>query len=271
MERVGFVGLGNIGLPMARRIRAAGFPLSFVARRPEVIAAATELGGVHEGSPAALGRHSDVLVVCVFDEHQLDDVVLGPDGALHGLQPGSVLVSHTTGSPATIQRIAAEAAARDVAVLDAAFSGGAADIEAGALTVLAGGDDDVLARARPVLETYADPIIPVGAVGDAQQVKLVNNALFAANVALVADAERVAGELGLDPAMTFAAIAECSGRSFALDVVQRAGSAAVAREVVGPYLRKDVGAVRRLAGEASVDLGLLGATADLAAGHEPIG
>lgn len=271
MGDVGFIGLGQIGLPMARRIRAAGFGLRFVARRPEVVAAATELGGVHEATPAELARHCDVLVICVFDEHQLQEVVLGPAGALEGMRSGSVLISHTTGSPAAIERISAEAVARGVAVLDAAFSGGAHDIEAGHLTVLAGGDDHVLAQARPVLETYADPIIPVGRVGDAQRVKLVNNALFAANVALVADAERVAAALGLDPAMALAAIAECSGQSFALGVVQRSGSAAVAREVVGPYLRKDVAAVRRLADEASVDLGLLGATADLATDAEPAG
>ncbi len=118
-----------------------------------MIDATTSMGGVQDETPATLGRHRNVLVLRVFDEHQLQDVVLAPGGALEGLQPGSVLISHTTGSPAAIERIDA-AAERDVAVLDAAFSGGAHDIEAGQLTVLAGGTDEVLARARPVLDAW---------------------------------------------------------------------------------------------------------------------
>lgn len=260
---VGFIGLGTIGLPMATRLRAAGFPLRFVARRPEVVEAASALGGVRAGTPEELGEISDVVVVCVFDDRQLEEVVLADDGALAGMRPGSVLVSHTTGSPRTLERIADAAAERGVQVLDATFSGGAHDIGAGTLTVLVGGDEEVLARVRPVLEAYAEPIIPVGGVGDGQRVKLLNNAVLAANIGLLAEAERVADELGIDPTSAFGAMAECSGQSFALGVVARSGSAQATRQVVGPYLRKDVGSVRAVAEEAGVDLGLLGAAADL--------
>lgn len=250
---------------MLARLCAAGLPVRFFARRPEVVAAAEAHGATAVDGPRAVGPSSEVVVLCVFDDAQVLDICLGELGLLAGMEPGSILVNHTTGSPATAELLAEQAAVGGVRVLDATVSGGATDIEAGHLTVLAGGEAEVLDAARPVLAAYADPILHVGGLGDGQRVKLLNNALFAAGVAVVSEAERVATELGLDPAAAFAAIAHCSGDSYALRMVQLIGSAAQMREAAGPYLRKDVGVVDALADEAGVDLGLLGAAARRAA------
>jgi 3-hydroxyisobutyrate dehydrogenase-like beta-hydroxyacid dehydrogenase len=261
MTRVGFIGLGGMGMPMASRLRAGGFGVTYFARRPAVMEAADGLGARRAATPGEVSEASDVVIACVFDDTQLLEVCLGVNGVVEGLRAGATLISHTTGSPATVQLLATEAATRGAEVVDAAVSGTPADIEAGRLTVLAGCTTEVLDRVRPVLAAYAQPIVHVGAVGDAQRVKLVNNAIFTANMALVADAARVAGELGLDPASALAAIEACSGDSYALRAVIMVGSVAQAREASLPYLRKDVTAVERLAVDAGVDLGLLGSTA----------
>jgi 3-hydroxyisobutyrate dehydrogenase-like beta-hydroxyacid dehydrogenase len=112
-----------------------------------------------------------------------------------------------------------------------------------------------------VLASYSSPIIHIGRVGDGQRVKLLNNALFAGNIALVAEAERVAGALGVDPAAALGAIAHCSGNSFSLGMINGIGSAAAARASVGKFIGKDVATVRRVADDLGVDLGVLGTAA----------
>ncbi len=250
-----------MGLPIAARARAAGYPLTFSARRPAVIASATALGATDAGSLRGVGAASNVVIVCVFNDDQVAQVCLGDDGLIAAMAPGSTLVNHTTGSPATAGVLAATAAPRGVRVLDATISGGADDIERGELTLLVGGDPAVLEEVRPVLATYASPIVHVGAVGDGQRVKLVNNALFAANVSLVAEAERVAAALGVEPAAALGAIRHCSGDSYALRTTVALGSSARLQELAGKYMRKDVATILAVAAEQAVDVGQLGAVA----------
>ena len=265
--RVGVVGLGGMGLPMAATLISAGHPVVFHARRPDVIAKVTAAGGVDAGSLQGVGAGSDVVVVCVFNDEQVVDVCLGPDGLLASMAPGGTLVNHTTGSPTTTARLGAVAADGGVRVLDAALSGGAADITAGRVTLLVGGDAGVLDDARPVLSAYANPILHVGPLGDGQRVKLVNNAVFAANIALVGHAERIAAGLGVDPAVALEAISHCSGDSYVLRTTIALGSAARVQEVAGRYIRKDVAIVSQVAAELGVDLGLLGVLAADAGAH----
>ena len=115
---------------------------------------------------------------------------------------------------------------------------------------------------RHLLETYADPIIHVGKVGDGQWIKLVNNALFAANVALVSDAERILGDVGLDALAALSAIRHGSGASRALDLIATLGGSERLSELAGRFLDKDVQTVTRSAGRQQVDLGILGQVAN---------
>lgn len=259
--RVGFVGVGSIGRPMLERTVAAGHEVRFFARRPEVVADVAATGAAPASSVAALGAASDVVVVCVFSDDQVREVCDGEGGLLAHVSEGGAVVVHSTCAPDTVRRLAEAGAARGVAVLDAPFSGRVEDAVAGAITLLAAGPAALLARVRPVLEAYCDPILHVGEVGDGQRVKLVNNALFAASLALAGDAERLAEDLGLDPRVTLEAVAACSGDSFAVRSGLAAGSARFLRAAAGRYIDKDVATAAALATAAGTELGLLGLAA----------
>jgi 3-hydroxyisobutyrate dehydrogenase-like beta-hydroxyacid dehydrogenase len=259
--RIGVIGVGSMGSAMLSRMVATGHDVAFTARRAEVRAEVEALGARSYDSVATLASEVDAVVVCVYSDEQVREVCLGPEGVLAALRPGGTVVVHTTCSPDTPPLLAEVGAARGVQVLDVAFSGGPADAESGGITLLVGGDDDVLAQARPWLSSYGGPLLHVGVLGDAQRVKLVNNALFGASVALVLEAERVARDLGLDPALALAAIAECSGNSYALRLARRPGGAAALRQSAGKYIDKDVATAQALAQAAGTDLGLLGTVA----------
>lgn len=252
---VGIVGLGEMGMPMLRRLLAAELPVRVFARRSEVVDEAAALGGEPVTKLAELGAVSDVAIVCVYSDDQVREVALGPDGVLAHMRSGSVLVNHTTGRPSTGQALADAAIDRGVIVLDCALSGGPPAIEQGTLTLLVGGDEAALHRVTPVLAAYSDPILRVGDVGDGQKVKLLNNALFGAHVALAAQIERSAQALGMDPALVLPALHECSGDSYALSAAIGTGSAVTLVEVAGRFIRKDVAVCVEVADELGADLG----------------
>ena len=252
---VGMVGLGEMGMPMVTRMRAAGYEVHVYARRPEVIEEASALGARPADSVAALAAVADIAIVCVYSDDQVREVALGPDGIVEHLRPGTVLCNHTTGRPSTGQALLAAATARGVDMLDCALSGGPDDILAGNLTLLVGGDAAVMARVTPVLGSYSSPILHVGEVGDGQKVKLLNNALFGAQVALAVQIERTALALGMDPALVLPAIHECSGDSYALGAALGLGSAERLVELAGRFVRKDVAVCVEVAAELGADLG----------------
>ncbi|HEX4864422.1 MAG TPA: NAD(P)-binding domain-containing protein [Acidimicrobiales bacterium] len=248
---VGIIGLGQMGMPILERLRAAGHEVFFRARRPEVAEVAAGLGAT------AVEDFSDcaVVIICVYDDEQVREIAPPVIGSM---APGATLVNHTTGSPATAELLESLASRRKVRVLDAALSGSPAQIAAGNLTLMIGGDQSVLDGVRPVLASYSDPILHVGRIGDGQRVKLVNNALFGAQLALVAEAERVATALGVDAATALGALQHCSGDSRVLRTVLSAGSAARLKELAGRFIQKDVAVVEAGAREEGVDLGRLG-------------
>ena len=147
-------------------------------------------------------------------------------------------------------------------MLDAALSGGPHDIASGQLTLWVGGEPGLLAAALPLLEAYASPVMAVGALGDGQRVKLVNNALFVAQVGLAIDAVRLAGSLGIEEHAILAAVAEGSGASVGLGVVARSGSVATIPAQLGALMAKDLAVVREVAARAGADLGILGEVLD---------
>jgi 3-hydroxyisobutyrate dehydrogenase-like beta-hydroxyacid dehydrogenase len=259
---IAFVGAGQMGAPMVRRLLAAGRNTTVFARRAEV---RDELSGLGARVTADLGeavRDADIVLTCLYSDAQLDEVALGPRGILAAMQPGSILVIHSTWSPATATALAEAGAPRGVHVVDAPVSGSADQIEEGRLTVMLGGDPDDVARVRAVVADYADPIFTVGALGSAQVVKLVNNALFAANVQLAAEAERVANELGVDTATLATVIQQSSGATYVMGLVGAMGSIAPLVAGAGHFMRKDVDVVKQVARSLDVDLGALGEMTD---------
>ena len=248
--RVGFVGLGDQGGPIAARIHGGGFPLTLWARRSQSLEpfAGSDVGVA--ASPADLGRRSDVVGVCVFDAAGVRDVLLGPGGVVEGLQPGGIVLVHTTLSPDEVRDIASAVRAAGVELLDAPVSGGNARAAEGTLTVMVGGDRQALDRVRPVLATYATDVVHLGDVGAGQTAKLLNNALFTAQLVLADDVLRIGAVLGLDSDSLASVLRTSSSAGTAsrvrFDVGSLAGLAASQADVA---LSKDV----RLLGQAMAD------------------
>jgi 3-hydroxyisobutyrate dehydrogenase-like beta-hydroxyacid dehydrogenase len=257
--RVAFVGAGQIGAPMSERLLAAGHDVTVYARRAEVREHFARAGATVTDSLADAARNAEVVHVAVYSDAQLEEVALGDGGLVANVADDTLLVSHTTGSPATIQRIAA---AGNGHVVDAPFSGGSDNVLAGTLTVMMGGAPDDVARARETVAAYADPIFLIAALGSALVVKLLNNALFAANIQLVAQAEHLANDLGVDTKTFADVIQQSSGSSFVMGLVAASGSAQQLIDVAGHYMRKDIDVVREVADGLGADLGVLGDTLD---------
>jgi 3-hydroxyisobutyrate dehydrogenase-like beta-hydroxyacid dehydrogenase len=213
---VGFIGLGSQGLGMAQRIERAGHPLWVWARRRETLEPFAGTRARVASSKRELGAASDLLCICVVDDADVEQVLLGADGALAGMQRGSLIAIHSTIHPDTCARLAETARARGVGLLDAPVSGGGQVALEGHLKVMVGGDAADLARARPVFESYADRIVHLGSVGAGQICKLINNALMTAQLKLARDARSVAAGLGLDARALLDVVALSSGSSFAL-------------------------------------------------------
>jgi len=211
---------------------------------------------------AESGAQADVVVVCVFTDAQLRQVCL--DGPLLSAMPSrSALVVHTTASPNTVETIATQAAACAVDVVDAPVSGGPHDIAAGRVTLFVGGANETVARLRPVLRCYGDPVLHVGPTGAGQKVKLVNNALFAGQIGLLAESVRLGEHLGVSESTLLAALGHGSATSRVLDIVAAGGSVESFIQVAGEFVGKDVAVVRSIADDIGSDLGVLDDAIDI--------
>ena len=256
--KVAFVGAGQMGMPMVRRLVAAEHDVTVYARRSEVRRECTAAGAsaTDQLTEAVVG--ADAVVVCVFSDAQLLELALGEAGFLAAMDEGSLLVIHTTGSPSTATALRDGGAARDLRVVEAPVSGSAEDIAAGRVTVLLAGEPTDVERAQELVAAYGDPVLHLGPLGAAQVVKLLNNALLAAHLQLIAEVERISGEFGVDSTTAAAAIQTASGASRAMAIVGAMGSVQAVIDAGGHFLRKDVGAVFDIAAEVGIDLGQLG-------------
>ncbi|MEZ0350255.1 NAD(P)-dependent oxidoreductase [Mycobacterium sp. pR1184] len=251
--KVGFIGAGRMGRPMVARLAAAGHDVTVLVRDATNDAQRhdlEQLGATVVDAVDDTAAQADVVVLCVFTDEQVRQVCL--DGPLLSAMPmGSTLVVHTTTRPGTIEAIAARAGR--VQVVDAAVSGGPHDIAAGTLTLFVGGQDDTVARLQALLGCYGDPVLHVGPRGAGQTVKLVNNALFAGHLGLLAESIRLGERLGVAEPTLLGALAQGSATSRVLDLIAATGSIAGFIEVAGEFIGKDIAAVRGIA----ADLGAL--------------
>ena len=249
LTRVGFIGLGDQGGPIAERIGLAGFDLTVWARRTEVAMPFAAQGATIADSPEALAASCDVMGLCVVDDAGVEEIAAR---TLPHCRRGAILVIFSTVHPRTCRVVAARAASRGVDVLDAPVSGGADAARAGRLTVMLGGDAVACAAVGPLLGSFAATIVRLGEVGAGQTAKLVNNALLAANLALAAEALEIGVALGLDRDALHHAIGSGSGGSFALELVARlpASSALGAGTAL---LAKDLGLLADMSTAAGID------------------
>jgi 3-hydroxyisobutyrate dehydrogenase-like beta-hydroxyacid dehydrogenase len=240
MTRVGFIGLGSQGGPMARRI-ATQFPLTLWARRQEALAPFADTGAHIAATPAELGGDSDVVGICVVADADVEDVILRPDGVLAGMSAGGVIAIHSTIDPRTCHRIADEAARKGVSIVDAPVSGGGGAAAERQLLVMVGGDPDAVERARPVLDTFANPLLHLGPLGSGQTAKLLNNIVFTAQITLALDTYALADALGMDRAAVAQVLAEGSGGSRAAAILAASGFDTTGLRSAASLLDKDLG------------------------------
>jgi 3-hydroxyisobutyrate dehydrogenase len=189
-DRVGFIGVGVMGRPMARNLLKAGISLTIWARRRAKVEDVVAAGARWADSPAAVGAASDVVITMLPNYPEVEAVTLGSAGILDGLRPGGVVVDMSTIAPQASRRIAAACAERGVDFLDAPVSGGTAGAAAGTLTIMVGGDRATFERVRPIFHALGAPehLVHVGPVGSGEVVKLVNNVMAAGIAAAVAEA-----------------------------------------------------------------------------------
>lgn len=215
--KIGVLGLGTMGEPMARNLLKAGFDLRVHNRtRDKELALAAE-GAARAESPAELASELDVLLVCVSDTPDLESVLLdASSGALGALPEGSLIIDCSTVAPAAARAIASQAQARKIGFVDAPVSGGSEGAIRGSLAVMCGGSDEDFARARPVLEAVGQSITHVGPVGAGQVAKAVNQVLIAGTYQAVAEGMVLADRLGVDPERVLEAVSGGAAASWVL-------------------------------------------------------
>jgi 3-hydroxyisobutyrate dehydrogenase-like beta-hydroxyacid dehydrogenase len=256
--RVGIVGTGAMGRPLVDRLLGHGFDVSAFARRTDARAELTAAGAHCVDTLTDLPEGRDAVIVYVYSDEQVRDVVLA-HGLADAMEPGSLIVVLTTGSPRTVETIAARVGPRAVGVVDAPGSGGPAQVAAGTLTLFVGGDDEHVERCRPLFAAYATNVVHFGPLGAGQKVKLLNNLLFGAHVELALEAARLSAALDIDPVTLATTLHTCSGASYALDLVAAMGSADTLVQAAGHFVRKDVLVAQEVAEELHAPLGTIGA------------
>ena len=218
MARVGVIGLGAMGAPMARNLLKGGHIVTVFARRAEAMTPLLDAGADAAASPADVASRSDVTITMVIDTGAVEDVALGPRGIIEGAKPGSIVVDHSTIDPDGARRIASALKARAIDMIDAPVSGGAAVAEAGALSIMAGGDEEVLDRVRPVLACYAKIVAHIGPSGAGQVAKACNQICTIVNTLGAAEAILMAERAGIDPAKVKDVLMTGFGASRMLDM-----------------------------------------------------
>ncbi|WP_300456211.1 NAD(P)-dependent oxidoreductase [Accumulibacter sp.] len=219
--RLGFVGLGAMGRPMALHLRHAGHRLAVWARRAAAAEPLLAAGAERCATAADVARRADVVFTMVTGSADVESVVLGPDGLGAGLAAGSILVDMSTIAPETARALARRLAVQGVEMLDAPVSGGEQGAVAATLAIMVGGKAAVLERARPLLEILGRTIVHVGDSGAGQVAKACNQMVMVGAIQALAEALHLARAAGADPAKVRRALAGGSADSRVLEVMGR--------------------------------------------------
>ena len=205
-ERVGFIGLGIMGRGMARNLLKAGFPLTVWNRTASRIDELVAEGAAAGASPADVASKSDIVITCVSDTPDVEQVILGESGVIHGARAGALAIDMSTISPQATVAIAEQLAAKGARMLDAPVSGGSEGAARGTLSIMVGGDAADVERAMPVFQAMGKTITHVGPAGAGQTVKLANQILVVGNMLAAAEALLFAQAGGVDLEKTLQAV-----------------------------------------------------------------
>jgi len=217
MQDVGFIGLGTMGAPMARNLIQAGCRLTFLARRPEVIAEFTELGGISVATPAEVARGSQIIFTIVSADAQVREIALGPSGVIEAAAPDKLLIDMSTIAPSTVREVADRLATRGMSMLDAPVSGGPWGAQSATLSIMVGGSPDAFAWAEPLLKRLGQHITHFGPIGTGQTVKLINQLIGGGIMTLIAEGLVLGRAAGIDLQRLVDCLLQSSGSSSLLE------------------------------------------------------
>jgi 3-hydroxyisobutyrate dehydrogenase len=217
-QRIGFIGLGDIGKPMALSIARRGFPMVVYDVRPERLVDLAAVGAKVARSPIEVADGCDVMMIMVLNHQQVEEVLAGESGALSALKPEKTVIVMCTIAPSQTKRFGKMVKATGARYLDAAVSGGVPRAAKGDLTIMVGGPGEVLESCRPVLQAMGSLIRHVGPrIGDGQVVKMCNNMLVAVHYVAAAEAMAVGVRAGVDPQAIYDVITHSTGNSISFE------------------------------------------------------
>jgi 2-hydroxy-3-oxopropionate reductase len=253
--RIGFIGIGNMGSEMVQHLLAGGHTITTYARGERSRERAITLGLNLVSAPAEVAASSEVMFTIVTTGKDVETVVLGPEGIMHGAKPGSIYVDMSTISPTVTRRIAEQLRAHDIAMLDAPVSGGVAAAKTASLTFFVGGETDILECVRPPLQLMGKAIFHMGPSGTGQVTKLANQICQLANLQGAAEALLFARAQGADAGKVREAVMAGYGASRMLDVL---GKKMVDRDfaagIVAALHHKDITVAVDIAHESGLPL-----------------
>ena len=214
-KRVGVIGLGSMGLGVARTLLSKGFAVHACDVRAEVVAAFAKDGGIAAATPGELGAAVPVAIVLVVNAEQTEQVLFGPEGAAHRLAPGSVVVASSTVAPDYAIDLGRRLAERGLLMIDAPVSGGAARAAKGEMTIMGSGVPEAFERAGPVLDAIASKVYLLGdAPGPGSKVKMINQLLAGVHIAAACEAMALGMKAGVDPKVLYEVISNSAGSSW---------------------------------------------------------
>jgi 2-hydroxy-3-oxopropionate reductase len=205
-QKIGFIGLGIMGAPMARNLLKAGYPLVVYDIVPEKVDEAVKAGVEAGSSSKDVAARSEIVITMLPNSPDVKEVVLGPDGVLEGAKSGMILIDMSSIAPLASQEVAAKAKAKGVAMLDAPVSGGEPKAVEGTLAIMVGGPEQTFEKVKNILAIMGASVTRVGEIGSGNTTKLANQIIVALNIAAMSEAMVLATKAGVDPKRVFQAI-----------------------------------------------------------------
>ena len=217
-EKVGFIGLGAMGVPMSQRLLEAGYPLAVYDVRKEAVETLVKKGAQAASSPKEVAEKCRKVITIVPNSDAVEQVVFGPGGLLEGMKAGDVLMEMTSAYPPSTLKVSQALAAKGVHMIDAPVSGGVVGAVAGTLSVMVGGDEKIFESCRPILSVMGKNLFYIGGIGFGHALKAINNFLSATTLAATSEAIILASKLGISPQRAIEVLAVSTGRSYTTEL-----------------------------------------------------
>lgn len=216
MKKFGFIGLGNMGKPMAINLVKSGYPLTVHDIRPEPVQELVKAGAKAAGSPREVAENSEIVITMVTSSPHVEQIMFGPDGVLAGLKKGNIIIDMSTIDPIFTRKVAEAAAEKGIDMMDAPVSGAPPKAADGTLSIMVGGKKEIFDQCQPILEVMGEKIFHVGEVGMGEVVKLANNLAAAIAGVGVFEGFLFGVKLGADPKVLYEVMSASSGNSWVL-------------------------------------------------------